>query len=357
MLCTFLAVLLSQHPIAVLESGTRIEIEGNTEVGARVVQTAYGSYDASLDPVASVGDAAHDLELLAPLRDLDYKAWLQRIAERGLISVIYADKPPKGFALERLNALEKWGHQLDPLPGKTDRDERVEVLWKKLQKADDPDQALLTGALLREVSLSSVRQKRRVSLADLGRALDSKDVELRRAACRLAAHQQESSTQHRLSKLSLTDTSELVRPAAAAAMMALDEERALGRWAVELWTSRKNSERIHAAEHLGNFGADNEDVLKTLIYALGSSEHQAPGQYVFFGKQVSIIADFDVEIANNAVIADPQISVVTDGVVLHVRIISIHLGRAITSSLHRLTKADFGNDRSAWMRWYEARQK
>lgn len=357
MLCTILAVLLSQHPIAVLESGTRIEIEGSTEVGARTVQTAYGSYDASLDPVASIADAAHDLELLAPLRELDYGAWLSRIAERGLVSVIYADKAPKGFALTRLNTLEVLGRQLDRLPSKTDRDERVELLWKELQKASDSDQALLTGALLREVSLSSMRKKRRVSLADLGRALQSKDVDLRRAGCRLAAHQQETSTQHRLSKLSLTDESEVVRPAAAAAMMALDEERALGRWAVELWTSRKKSERIHAAEHLGDFGTDNEDVLKTLIYALGSSEHQAPGQYVFFGKQVSIIADFDVEIANGAVIADPQISVVTDGVVLHVRIISIHLGRAITSSLKQLTKADFGNDRDAWMRWYEARQK
>lgn len=357
MLCTLLAVLISQHPIAVLESGTRIEFDGTTEVGARKVQTAYGSYDASLDPVASVADAAHDLELLAPLRELDYEAWLSRIAERGLISVIYADKPPKRFEAARLNALEKWGQRLDRLPGKTDRDERVELLWKKLQKADDADQALLTGELLREISLSSVRQKRRVSLADLGRALDSKDVELRRAACRLAAHQQESSTQHRLSKLSLNDDSELVRPAAAEAMLALDEERALGRWAVELWTSRKNSERIHAAEHLGNFGDGNEDVLKTLIYALGAADHQAPGQYVFFGKQVSIIADFDVEVANNAVIADPQISVVTDGVVLHVRIISVNLSRAITGSLQQLTKADFGNDRDAWLRWYEARQK
>ncbi|MCP4091884.1 MAG: hypothetical protein GY747_00405 [Planctomycetes bacterium] len=357
MLCTFLAVLLSQHPIAVLESGTRIEFEDTAEVGARVVQTAYGNYDASLDPIASVADAAHDLKLLAPLRELDYKAWLSRVAERGLISVIYADKPPQEFAAARLEALEKWGHRLDRLPGKTDRDERVELLWKKIQKASDADQALLTGELLREVSLSSVRQKRRVSLADLGRALDSKDVELRRAACRLAGYQQEVSTQHRLSKLSLTDASALVRPAAAEAMMAMDEERALGRWAVELWTSRKDSERIHAAEHLGNFGENNEDVLKTLIYALGSADYQAPGQYVFFGKQVAIISDFDVEVANNAVIADPQISVVTDGVVLHVRIISVNLSRTITGSLQRLTKADFGHDRKAWMRWYDARQK
>ncbi|MDP7062682.1 MAG: HEAT repeat domain-containing protein [Planctomycetota bacterium] len=357
MLCTFLAVLISQHPIAVLESGTRIEVEGTTEIGARKVQTTHGSYDASIDPVASIADAAHDLVLLAPLRELDYEAWLSRIAERGLVSVIYADKPPKGFAAARLNALEQWGQRLDRLPGKTKRDERVELLWKLLQKANDADQALLTGELLREVSLSSVRQKRRVPLADLGRALDSKDVEIRRAACRLAAHQQELSTQHRLSKLSLTDRSELVRPAAAEAMMSLDEERALGRWAVELWTSRKDSERIHAAEHLGDFGANNEDVLKTLIYALGTGDHQAPGQYVFFGKQVSIITDFDVEVANNAVIADPQISVVTEGAVLHVRIISIHLGRTITSSLQQLSKADFGNDRQAWLRWYEARRK
>jgi len=355
MLTTFLVAFLCQHPIAVLESGIRIETSSTPKVGARLIQTKFGTYNASLDPVASLADANADLELLAPLRDLDYPAWLQRISERGLVSVIYADQAPSEFSAARLNALELFGHKLDRLPRDSDRDERVALLWDALQSAPDADQALLTGALMREVSLSNLRQVRRISLADLGRALESKDTELRRAACRLAAYQQEVGMQPRLSKVSLNDQSILVRPAAAAAVMALDEERALGRWAVELWTSRKDSQRQFAAEHLGNFGHQREEVVKTLIYALGAGGNTAPGRYVFFGRQISVVGDFDVEIANNAAIADPHISVITEGVVLQVRVISTHLGRSITTALQHLTDANYGNDRDAWLRWYEAK--
>ena len=263
MLSTFIIALLCQHPIAVLESGTRIETTTTPKVGARLVHTAFGRYDASLDPVASIADATADLELLAPLRELDYPAWLERVSERGLVSIIYADKAPEGYSTNRLDALEELGIKLDRLPDDTERDERVAQLWESMQNANDADQALLTGALLREVSLSNIRQKRRVSLADLGRAFESKDTELRRAACRLSAHQQELAMQHRLSKISLTDDSGLVRPAAAKAMMELDEERALGRWAVELWTSRNDRERQQAAEHLGNFGNGRDEVVKS----------------------------------------------------------------------------------------------
>jgi hypothetical protein len=356
MIISALVVLLSQNPVAVLESGTRVETNGGASIGARLVETPYGSYDASLDPVASLSDAAAELELLAPLRELDYPAWLQRVSERGLISVIHADVPPQGQVGAKLASLEDWGRRLDRLPRRTERDDRVDLLWDMLQKADDADQALLTGALLREVSLSSQRVKRRVSLADLGRAFESKDAELRRAACRLAAHQQETGTQHRLAKMSLEDSSQVVRPAAAAAMVELDDERALGRWAVELWTSRKDSERVRAAEHLGAFGQGRDDVVRTLIYALGTSGYTAPGRYVFFGRQVSVVTDFDVEVAAGAVIADPQISVVIEGAILHVRVISTTLGRTIAGSLQRLTRADFGNNRDAWMKWYEAQQ-
>lgn len=357
MLSTFVIALLCQHPIAVLESGARMETSVTPEIGARVVITAHGAYNASLDPVASVADAAKDLQLLAPLRDLDYPTWLERVSERGLVSVIMADEAPAEHAAARLDALEALGNKLDRLPGDTERDERVALLWNGLQSAGNADQALLTGALLREISLSNLRPQRRVSYADLGRAFESKDAELRRAACRLAAHQLEIGMQRRMSKLSLTDASNHVRPAAAQALMELDEERALGRWAAELWTARKDSQRKQAAQHLGNFGHNRADVVKSLIYALGASQQQAPGRYVFFGRQVSVVTDFDVEVAQGSFIADPHISVITDGTVLQVRVISNSLGRSITQALQHLTDADFGTDREAWLRWYEAKQQ
>jgi hypothetical protein len=356
MLSTIVLALLSQHPIAVLESGARVEASVIPEIGARRVLTAHGAYNASLDPVAAVTDAANDLELLAPLREMDYPAWLARVSERGLVSVIVADQAPAEYSAARLDALESLGNKLDRLPGDTDRNERVALLWKNLQRANDADQALLTGALLREISLSNLHQKRRISYADLSRALESKDPELRRAACRLAAHQLETSMQRRLAKLSVSDSSTTVRPVAAQAMMALDEERALGHWAAELWTARKDTQRKRAAEHLGNFGHNRPDVVKSLIYALGAAQQQVPGRYVFFGRQVSVVTDFDVEVAQAAFIADPHISVITEGTALQVRMISNSLSRSITGALQHLTNEDFGTDRAAWLRWYKAQQ-
>lgn len=352
-----LLLLASQQPVAILDSGTRIECSGKVQVGQRHIETPFGRYDASLDPVASLADSEEDLRLLAPLKALDYAAWLQNISDRGLLSVLLAEEVQEEHQALHQSLIEGWGRRLDTLPSRMDRDDRVEALWKRLLKADDHDQLLLTGALLREISSGSQAVKRRIGLSALGKGLKSKDPETRRAAARIAAHQTETGLTHRLMKMSLEEPLEPVRLAMSDASYALDPEHSLGRWTVALWRNGPEGERIHAAEHLGSYGADEPGVVKALIIALGAeSTAMAPRSYVFFGKQIAAVTDFDVEVANSAFIADPIVTTLTEGVALEVRVVSVHLGRAIRNSLTRLTGADPGPKRTDWARWYEEQQ-
>lgn len=350
-----LLLLQGEMPVAVLQSGTRVEAKEVPTVGDRRVETAYGRYDASLDPVVEVVDGRADLQLLEPLAEMDRTAWLARVSERGLLSTL-VDATPEDAATRAawLDALTAWGGKLDTLPSRTDRDQRSERLWQALLRADDAEQALLTGALLREIPESRDLPKRRIGLVDLRRALESKDPEVRRAAALVAAHQRTNDLVRPLLDRSLEDEGGAVRTAAAEALVSLDEEKALGLWTLSLWRGKAGDLREQAADHLGDFGSREPAVIKALIHALApTSGGAAPRSHAFFGRQVSYVSDFDVEVAAGAVIADPVVSVLTEGAVLEIRVISTTLASRIRGSLTRLTGQDFGTDRDAWARWYE----
>lgn len=354
MLLTLL-LCAAQQPVAVLHSGTRVEIEGTAKAGQRHLKTPFGRYDASLDPVESIVDGAEDLRLLAPLKEMEYSLWLNRIAERGLLSTLLEQEVPKEHRAQYQQLVEDWGKRLDPLSAKVDREDRVEQLWKRLEKTrSDDDQLLLTGALMREVSASSSAHKRRVGLSSLSKALKSKDPEMRRAAARLAERQHENSLMHRLLGSSLEESDIGARRAASDAAFTMDEQQSLGRWTLTLWRHGADDERVLAADYLAHYGAKEPDVVRALILALGGeSAAVAPRSNIFIGRQVSAVTDFDVEVANSAVIADPQISVLVEGTALEVRVVSVVVGRAIRRNLTSVTGANPGQSRDAWMRWYE----
>jgi len=342
-------------PMAILESGKRVEASAVPDLGARHVETPFGLYDATLDPVVSIQDGLQDRELLAPLQALDQALWLQRISERGLLSLLAAAQPKSAAARESwMQELTSWGAHLDTLPSATDREQRSEQLWQALGKAKDAEQLLLTGALLREIPSSRDLPKRRIGLVALRHALASKDPELRRAAALIGAHQRNRDLERPLLASSLEDPVTGVRSAAALALEELDQQRALGLWTLSLWHGKSDQERQQAATHLGDFGSKEPAVAKALIHALASSgTGGAPRSYVFFGKQVTYIGDYDVEVASGSMIADPVVSVLTEGVSLQIRVISTQLAGRIATSLKQLTGQDFGTDREAWMRWYE----
>ncbi|MGB0685662.1 MAG: HEAT repeat domain-containing protein, partial [Planctomycetota bacterium] len=249
-----LLLLQGEMPVAVLQSGARVEAKETPAVGDRRVETAFGRYDASLDPVVEVVDGRTDLQLLEPLAEMDRTAWLARVSERGLLSTL-VDATPEDAATRAawLDALTAWGGKLDTLPSRTKRDQRSERLWQALLRAEDAEQALLTGALLREIPESRDLPKRRIGLVDLRRALESKDREVRRAAALIAAHQRTHDLLRPLLDRSLEDEGDAVRTAAAEALVSLDEEKALGLWTLSLWRSKAGDLREQAADHLGDF--------------------------------------------------------------------------------------------------------
>jgi hypothetical protein len=354
-LCPLLLAASCQQ-VAVFESGARVECVKTATVGARSVETPAGIWDASLDPVAAVADAAEELRVLAPLQELDFAAWSRRAAERGLLGALLAADPEGTGRAAWLDALAGLGRRIDPLPAKVEREERVAELWKRVEKAEGARLALLVGRLESEISdASSASPDRRVGLADLRRALRGRDADLRWAAGRLALRQHETSMLHALRDASFEDDEPCGALAAAAALHAMDGERALGWWVLGMWRERNEGARVRAVRHLATYGADEPAVVDALVLTLSAEGYRAPGAYAFFGTQITVVTDFDVEVALASAIADPNVTTLVEGAVLAVRVYGATMAGEVRGALHQLTGADPGPKASDWKRWQQQR--
>lgn len=131
----------------------------------------------------------------------------------------------------------------------------------------------------------------------------------------------------------------------------------------------KPAARIHAAEALGHLG--ESAAIPSLIAAwkaatpAAASENDGggPRAYAFFGKQQAYVRDFDIQIAQAAVIAKPVVGVLQSGSIIDVRIlgvsqeISYSLERKILHhSLVKLAGRDLGADPDLWQSWWSQRE-
>ncbi len=353
--------------VAVLASGARVECLPGARRGDLSLATPFGRLETAADPVAEVADASGEVQLLRAMREADPKAWVARASRRGLLGELVneADASPPGLSDEAREGLfaelEKFGARLDPVPARVPWEDRTAWLWKRLAEAAPGEGALLTGRLLSEIPAAAVPSDRRLGLADLRRGLRSRNPVLRRAAAAAALRQKERDLRRPLLKTSLEDPEAPVRLAGARALAGIDPAEALGRWTLALWHERKEPPRVRAAAYLGRFG--NSATVDALMLPLaaaaqaGSSNGRSAGAFIFSGRQVSVIRDFDVEVAQAAAIADPVVDVLSEGSVLQVRVLSVQITRTIVQSLERLTGAHPGSSASDWVRWYEARKK
>jgi hypothetical protein len=349
---TLLLFLASSQQVAVLDSGARIECSKAPLVGSRVVVTEHGAYDAGRDPVASVVDGAEDRRLLAPLRELDYSAWIRRMAERGQLKALLAENPEGELRLVWLDALAGMGRNIDPLPSNTPRDERIEDLWKRLDKADGGVSALLCGRLEVEISdASTASPNLKVGLVDLRRSLRDRNPDRRWIGARLALRQHEVSMTHALLEASLEDEHPASRAAAAASLHGMEPEASLAWWTLGMWRERSSQARVSAVGNLAVHGSGNPYVVKALVMTLSAADHHSPGSYAFFGRQITVVADFDVEVALAAAIADPQVSTITEGAVLAVRVVGASVTTAVRGALQKLTGANPGPSAREWSAW------
>jgi hypothetical protein len=84
---------------------------------------------------------------------------------------------------------------------------------------------------------------------------------------------------------------------------------------------------------------------------LSAAGHRGAGSYAFFGRQITVVSDFDVEVALAAAIADPNVTTLTEGTVLYVRVIGTVVAGAMRGALQELTGADPGPSAQDWRAW------
>jgi hypothetical protein len=124
--------------------------------------------------------------------------------------------------------------------------------------------------------------------------------------------------------------------------------------------SKHDVVRTNAAEALGAIGvAEAVEPLVGHLAALQSgSGGRRPHAHISVLTQMAYVQDFDVEVAQGAAIADPQINVLTEGFVLDAAVIGtteyIHVTERATvrRSLAQLTGAKVGKSSQAWLDWW-----
>ncbi|MCC7012035.1 MAG: HEAT repeat domain-containing protein [Planctomycetes bacterium] len=159
------------------------------------------------------------------------------------------------------------------------------------------------------------------------------------------------------------DGSDMVRREAAFALRDTNEPavvvplvRALG--------SSSNVVRENAIDALGNIGfAAALAPLASRLGALSAPQSaggwRAPASNIFVGRQMAYVQDFDVEVAQFASVADPQVNTLIEGSVLDVRVIGVYEtsvpleSRKLRTALHKITGAAPGDTNKAWLAWWE----
>ncbi len=158
-----------------------------------------------------------------------------------------------------------------------------------------------------------------------------------------------------LYRRALGDPSWQVRAGAVASLKKHDDGTTMGPFERALFHGKYASTRVYAAEALGMLG--DKRAVKSLVAALKATA-TTPGtarNHVRLTKQAAYVKDFDVEIAQAAVIADPIIDVVESGVVLDVAVVSVGITRRrISASLHQLTGTGLGYSSKEWSKWWKA---
>lgn len=200
--------------------------------------------------------------------------------------------------------------------------------------------------------------------AALAKALHSPATRMRSFAALALRRLRPGAQAKELLGRAVLDSSAQVREEAALALRAVGEE-GLILPIVRALRSEHTSVRSNAADALGamGFAAAVEPLINRLSSVSapqsGGGGWQAPAANIFVGRQVAYVQDYDVEVAQFASIADPQVNVALEGSVLDVRVIGVQQfsvateSRRIRGALARLTGANPGATNRAWLDWWE----
>ncbi len=122
--------------------------------------------------------------------------------------------------------------------------------------------------------------------------------------------------------------------------------------------------RVRTAEAFAELG--HAEAVKYLVLAgphagagLAGGGGEGVRGHIAFLQQTSYIRDFDVEVAQAAMIADPKVDVLQSGTVLDVTVAGVieirTIVRAYRAAIQRLVQQDPGEDPRAWSQWLDNR--
>ena len=162
---------------------------------------------------------------------------------------------------------------------------------------------------------------------------------------------------------SVLDGSEDVRLEAARALRDV-KDAAVAAPAVRALSSANPRLRENAIQALGVMGY--REAVEPMMTYLGNvtSAVQAgrssagASSYLFVGTQTAYVQDFDVEVAQFAAVADPQVNALIEGAVLDARVLGSYTlsfateSRLLRRSLGDLTGADPGGTNRDWLDWW-----
>lgn len=239
---------------------------------------------------------------------------------------------------------------------------------------DLPPSAIGEKLLLRLASKSASRAD--FARAALGRApsetlvpwliteLADVDSNVRRGAATLLGDVASEKGLAKLIRASLIDTDEKVRDAARTSALASGYSELAVPYIKAVAT---DDERLRLRAYPALQELRDPRVVPALIGALaarrggggGGAGSSLPRAHISIGEQRAFVQDFDVEIAQGAVIAKPVIGVLQSGVVLDVavagtQIISFVEQNTVIAALRKVTGQDLGKDASAWKKWWDA---
>ena len=310
--------------------------DGKAQTTRRAIETRYAQKVKALkksDPKAVA-------ELARWCRDAGYLSGLREQLNR----ILRLD-PDHAWAREQLRSLAKEYRVHPAEKGKRGRDKRnvARFLMEVLAARD------FVGAAIAAEKILTLPPE--IAFPQALDALKHKDPRVRWAGARsLARHRDKPARINPLYKHALQDKAAAVRRESVRSL-AVTKDPVFTKLFKKNLKVGHSGIRVNAAEALAEFG--DRSALPALAQALADGG-SAPRNHVALRTQRAYVKDFDVEIAQAAVIADPVVDTVSEGIILDVRVVGAQAEvRAMAGALRRLAGGgvDHGLDAAAWKRW------
>jgi len=299
--------------LAMTKTGVRLAVDAAPARGAAEIETEFGTYYTPLDPVAVVlntpatvdWDTRLAADAEAALGDtIDLLAADGRLADLlGLARVLDArlqesslDANAERRRLELLqatHALASWGALLDPLPGKLNREQRIDALWKTTRKAKGADALLTGGRLLAEVVMGgSGVGDLQLSISELREGLRSRNPFVRQIAARVSGKQMIMEPGHCTILLlsSLADQHAAARDGAAEAIAAAYPDYARDYW-VDALLRWDDEMRVRSAWHLVDYLPT--DARSPLVAGLAAHDKRLGSRFEVGDLTLTVVRDRD----------------------------------------------------------------